>query len=136
MFKGKHFYIKNDLFSNRLKIAMDRINYKQIDLVQKAKIDKALISHYLSGDFMPKQENLKKIAEALEVNEVWLVGYDVDEMEVLREDFILIKTLNEDEQREMAYTLLDYIFDGNDPKFDTKELNDIWIKIRGHYVRG
>ena len=23
-----------------------------------------------------------------------------------------------------------------DQKFDTKELNDVWIKIKGHYDRG
>ena len=41
--------MKKDTFSNRLKIAMDKKNYKQMDLVKKTKIDKTLINKYLKG---------------------------------------------------------------------------------------
>jgi transcriptional regulator with XRE-family HTH domain len=146
MFKGRQFYIKNDLFSNRLKIAMDRMNYKQIDLIKRCKptcekvgikeFGSNTLSQYVTGKAKPSQKALSVLAEALGVNEVWLMGYEVDEMEISREDFKLIKTLNKDGQEEMALALLDYIFSGIDRKFDTKKLNDIWIKIRGHYDRG
>ena len=51
--------------------------YKQIDLVQKTGISKGALSSYISGRYVPKQNNIYLIAEALEVNEAWLMGADV-----------------------------------------------------------
>lgn len=50
---------------------------KQADLVEKTKIGKSSISTYISGAYEPKQKNIYKIAKALNVNEAWLMGYDV-----------------------------------------------------------
>lgn len=66
-----------DSFQNRLKEAMDYRNIKQVDLVEKTKLDKTLINKYLSGVSNAKQRKLTILAEALYVNEVWLLGYDV-----------------------------------------------------------
>lgn len=66
-----------DSFQNRLKKAMDYRNIKQVDLVEKTKLDKTLINKYLSGVSNAKQRKLTILAEALNVNEVWLLGYDV-----------------------------------------------------------
>lgn len=70
---------------------------KQSDLVNKTGIGKSSISTYISGAYEPKQKNIYKIAEALDVNETWLIGYDVpmertynynsDSKETLEEDF-------------------------------------------------
>ncbi len=66
-----------DSFKNRLSIALSYNNMKPIDLVNKTKISKALISGYLNGKYKAKQDKLTKIANALNVNEAWLMGYDV-----------------------------------------------------------
>lgn len=66
-----------DTFQNRLKKAMDYRNIKQVDLVEKTKLDKTLINKYLSGVSNAKQRKLTALAEALDVNEVWLMGYNV-----------------------------------------------------------
>lgn len=66
-----------DSFQNRLKKAMDCRNIKQVDLVDKTQLDKTLINKYLSGVSNAKQRKLTILAEALNVNEVWLMGYDV-----------------------------------------------------------
>lgn len=50
---------------------------KQADLVEKTKINKKSLSSYISGKYTPKQNNIYLIAEALNVNEAWLMGYDV-----------------------------------------------------------
>lgn len=50
---------------------------KQVDLVKITGIGKSSISTYLSGEYEPKQRNIYKIAKALDVNEAWLMGYDV-----------------------------------------------------------
>lgn len=69
--------MKQDTFANRLKRAMDINNYKQIDLVRKTKLDKTLINKYLAGKSEAGNDKLTILSEALGVNEVWLMGYDV-----------------------------------------------------------
>ena len=66
-----------DTFQNRLKKAMNLRNIKQVELVEKTKIDKTLINKYLAGISNAKQDKLTILSEALNVNEVWLMGYDI-----------------------------------------------------------
>ena len=66
-----------DIFSNRLQKALDCSNMRQVDLVEKTKLDKTLINKYLAGIMKAKQDKLTILADALNVNEVWLMGYDV-----------------------------------------------------------
>lgn len=66
-----------DSFQNRLKKAMEINNIKQVDLVQKTGLDKTLINKYLSGVSNARQSKLTILADALNVNEIWLMGYDV-----------------------------------------------------------
>ena len=66
-----------DTFANRLKKALDNSGMSQTQLAEKTKIDKSLISNYLSGNYNAKQDKLTILAEALNTNEVWLMGYDV-----------------------------------------------------------
>lgn len=66
-----------DTFANRLQLAMQYNNMKQVDLVEKTNLDKSLISNYLSGKYKAKQDKLYLLAEALHVSEAWLMGYDV-----------------------------------------------------------
>jgi len=66
-----------DTFTNRLNRAMYIRNVKQIELSRATDIGKSSISQYCSGVYEPKQTALYKIAKALNVNEAWLMGYDV-----------------------------------------------------------
>lgn len=66
-----------DTFAHRLQIAMDNSNMKQVDLVEKTHLDKTLINKYLAGLMKAKQDKLTILADALNVNEVWLMGYDI-----------------------------------------------------------
>ena len=66
-----------DTFSNRLQKALDYSHMRQVDLVEKTKLDKTLINKYLAGIMKAKQDKLTILADALNVNEVWLMGYDV-----------------------------------------------------------
>lgn len=66
-----------ETIANRIKQGLSIRNMKQADLVEKTKIGKSSISTYISGAYEPKQRNIYKIAKALNVNEAWLMGYDV-----------------------------------------------------------
>ncbi|SDO75476.1 helix-turn-helix domain-containing protein [Clostridium gasigenes] len=63
--------------ADRIKEALGIRGMKQSDLVEKTGIGKSSISTYLSGAYEPKQRNIYKIAKALNVNEPWLMGLDV-----------------------------------------------------------
>lgn len=66
-----------DSFANRLEIAMKNRNMKQVELHEKTHISESLISKYLSGKALPRQKKIYSLAQVLEVNEAWLMGYDV-----------------------------------------------------------
>ena len=66
-----------DSISSRLKKAMNIRNMKQAELCKLTGIGKSSISQYISGDYEPKQGNIYLLAQALDVNEAWLMGYDV-----------------------------------------------------------
>lgn len=62
---------------DRLQQALDRKGWKAVDLVEKTGVPKGAISYYLSGRSKPKADRLYTIAQALDVSEAWLLGYDV-----------------------------------------------------------
>lgn len=74
-----------DTFQSRLKKAMDFNNMKQVDLVNKTGLDKTLINKYLAGIMKAKQDKLTILADALNVNEVWLMGYDISKEREFKE---------------------------------------------------
>lgn len=69
--------MKIELFANRLKQALHNRNITQQQLSEKTGIPKSAMSQYLSGKFEPKQDRLELMANALEVSEEWLRGFDV-----------------------------------------------------------
>ena len=62
---------------HRLKIALINAGMKQAELSLKTGLDKGAVSCYLSGKYEPKVDAVNKMAEALNVNPAWLMGYDV-----------------------------------------------------------
>ena len=64
-------------FKDRLQEAMDVRGLRAVDIVEKTDIPKVTISYYLSGKTTPRSKKLYMIAQALDVSEAWLLGYDV-----------------------------------------------------------
>lgn len=62
---------------NRLKKALSEREMTQQDLADKTGISKSSISQYLSGYAKPKDDRVYAISLALNINEAWLLGYDV-----------------------------------------------------------
>lgn len=63
-------------FKDRLKLAMEHQGITQTELVKLTGIPKSAISQYLSGAFLPKKDRLGVLAQALNVRETWLIGYN------------------------------------------------------------
>lgn len=62
---------------DRLQQALDRKGWKAVDLVEKTGVPKGAVSYYLSGRSKPKADRVYAIAQALDVSEAWLLGYEV-----------------------------------------------------------
>ena len=82
----RYFDLKISNTSIRIREIMDKEHLKQVDILEKAKpfsskydtkISKADLSQYVSGKVEPGQAKLFVLANALNVNEAWLMGYDV-----------------------------------------------------------
>ena len=63
--------------SKRIRKALARRNMTQAELCTKTQISKSTLSEYLSGRYEPKQDKVFIISQALNVDPVWLMGYDV-----------------------------------------------------------
>lgn len=63
--------------SVRIRKALSIRNMTQTELCTKAKISKSTLSEYLKGRYEPKQDKVFILAQALSVDPVWLMGYDV-----------------------------------------------------------
>lgn len=61
----------------RLEKALLIRKMKQSGLCKLANVPKSSLSLYLNGAYKPKQDRIYKMAEVLNVSEVWLMGYDV-----------------------------------------------------------
>ena len=62
---------------NRIREALSIRNMKASELAEKCGFDKSAITNYVKQKYQPKQQALLKMAKVLDVNEMWLAGYDV-----------------------------------------------------------
>lgn len=74
-------------FAKRLKEAMDIRKISQTELHEKTGVGKPSINAYLKGEYKAKQDKVDLIAEALNVDPTWLIGYDVPMERSSRESF-------------------------------------------------
>ena len=65
-----------NLFPERLRASLNRNDMTPTELSRKTDIPISAISQYLSGAFRPRQARTLIIAQALNVDAAWLMGYD------------------------------------------------------------
>lgn len=97
--------------SIRLKEYMQMHNLKQVDIINKAqphcekygvKLTKQDLSQYVSGKVEPAQNKLYILGLALNVNEAWLMGFDVPmkKQDTTSEELVtMIQSLDESQQK-------------------------------------
>jgi len=69
--------MKNEETATRLKIAMEKKNLTAKQLSDKSGVSEPSISQYLHGIFAPRNQTAAKLAKVLQVNPMWLMGFDV-----------------------------------------------------------
>lgn len=67
---------KSNKTSERLQLAMKIKGVTQADLRRLTGINKGAISCYVSGKYIPKQNGINLLSNALQVDPLWLLGYD------------------------------------------------------------
>lgn len=77
--------------ASRIEKALSIKSMSQTELCLKTGIPKSAMSQYVNGSFEPKQDRVKLIADALEVSEAWLMGYDLPMQKEL--DIFAIKNI-------------------------------------------
>src|SRR5438445_9668360 len=63
-----------DVFAERLKAARELRNLSQSKLAEKAELQPSAISHFEIGNRSPSFDNLKRLADALDVTMDYLAG--------------------------------------------------------------
>lgn len=64
-------------FAERIKEYMNTYDIKAVDLAKRFHVSRSTISQYVSGTVVPKRDRLVLIADALNIDPLWLMGYDV-----------------------------------------------------------
>lgn len=88
-------------FPERLSYALHERNKSQKDIAMILECDKSSITNYIKGKYIPKPDAVKRIADYLNVNMMWLYGFsdvmhtDPDFDEFVTEIYKLKLTLSE-----------------------------------------
>ena len=73
--------MKNELTAQRLALALSNANMRPQELADKSGVSKASISQYVNGSHAPSNISSGKMASVLNVNPLWLMGFDVPMIE-------------------------------------------------------
>lgn len=122
--------MKKDTFANRLKIAMELKGIRASDISRKTLISKSLLSKYLAGIAEPGQEKLTALSELLQVNEIWLLGYDfeIDSIEHFLEN-IDVHDIQKITRKDTDHKLIKYLsFSDIVVYLYSDSMND-WLKL-------
>lgn len=63
--------------ANRIRKALSIRNMTQSELCRRTKIATSAMSEYIKGLYEPKQDKVYIMSQALNVDPVWLMGFDV-----------------------------------------------------------
>lgn len=69
--------MKNELTAKRIQLALSNANIKSQELADRSGVGKASISQYVNGSHVPGNISAEKIGKILNVNPLWLMGFDV-----------------------------------------------------------
>ena len=75
-------------FKNRLKQIMSERNISQSELSRRTGIGRNSISDYLKGKYEAKQDKVFELAKELNVNEAWLMGFDISKDRIINDNDI------------------------------------------------
>ena len=107
--------------AERLNAFMRDKGIRQAEILEKCKpfcalygvkLDKSSLSQYISGEHVPREGKLKVLAQALGVDEAWLLGFDEEEptFVALDEDENDLITMYRKFDRKQRHRLMAYLY--------------------------
>lgn len=70
--------MKNEITAKRLLLALSNADISQQELSEKSGVSKASISQYVNGFHSPSNISSGKMGKVLDVEPLWLMGFDVE----------------------------------------------------------
>lgn len=116
--------MKHELTAKRLRQALEENGLTQQELSEKSGVKKASISQYVNGSHEPSNISAGKIGKILNVEPLWLMGFDVE----MRKE-ISFKTANEDLEFLEKFSLLN-----EEDKKSILETMDFMLSKKGNGV--
>ena len=108
--------MKNELTAKRLQLALSNMGISQQELADKSGVSKASISQYVNGSHAPGNISAKKMGKVLNVESMWLMGFDVEmrkeiSSESANEDMELVKkfSLLNERDKKVVMSLMDFL---------------------------
>lgn len=90
--------MKYETTAKRLKQALNNKNMIPQELAERSQVSKASISQYINGSHAPSNISSGKMAPVLDVNPLWLMGFDVP----MNQDRALIESRTTDITQEYS----------------------------------
>lgn len=122
---------KETTLASRVNEALSLRHMSASELASLAGIDYSVLQSYMSSKCKPKLDTVRKLSRALEVNEMWLYGYDenfslIDSIiQPSDDDFLILLRKMTPEQRKIAYDYLLWHFGNHDSFFSENSKKDI-----------
>lgn len=112
---------KSSNFSERFSLALENSELTSTELAKKIGMSKQAISTYSTGIRSPKLPTVRLLAEILDVDDMWLMGYDVpmnrNKSTTSKDDELIIdlfKQLNDENRKKIIE--LAHLYIGNQDK--------------------
>lgn len=115
-------------FSERLKQALELRDLKPTKLSELSNINKSTISQYIQGVYQPKRARIELFAKILNVNEAWLIGYDVPMERNQQDDRFL--SLNSKGKKQYENFLNEATMYFNDEKISLEDKEKIFQSLQ------
>lgn len=80
--------MKHELTAKRLQVALHNANLSAQELSNKSGVAKSSISQYVNGSHKPSNISSGKMAAVLNVNALWLMGFDVPMQESIQNSVV------------------------------------------------
>ena len=95
-------------FTTRFHLLLEENHIARYSVGRKLGIPVTTMNEYYSGRYIPKAENLHKLADYFNVNYWWLLGYDVPKEKTLtiKQEIIDLMEKMSDEQLKNAMKIL------------------------------
>lgn len=63
--------------NDRIREILNHFQINQTEFCKRTGVQKSALSNYLTGNRLPRQDQLFKIADSFNISAAWLMGYDV-----------------------------------------------------------